>query len=383
MIRVAKLISAALFLLFISGILNSGYAQTPAARQTAQSILTTMDKNGDGKISKDEAHDDVKPYFDSLDANGDGSIDLKEAKTIADYANKAQGDQAKPVEKVTAKSMVASMDRNGDGKISKGEAPAQLAEYFDAIDANSDGAIDVEEAKVMADYANNQQSETQSKTMEFDPSEEATAEKLMAALDKNADGKISKEEAMGPIKDYFDSIDSNQDRSVDLKEARAGLEYSKQFGNTVTMGQIKNGTKSVAKNNPASDLDPEKAVAAMDKNGDGKISKDEAPEDLVLFFSNYDTNADGSIDKKESEAIVTYLKQLSPDSKKTAKQTPAEKVTAKSIMKGLDQNGDGKITKEEAPQQLKDAFGYVDTNKDGFIDLEEAQAMADYQNNQK
>ena len=43
-------------------------------------------------------------------------------------------------------------------------------------------------------------------------------------------------------------------------------------------------------------------------------------------------------------------------------------------------NCDGKITMEEAPEELKTGFDYIDTNGDGEIDRQEVQLMADYAN---
>ncbi len=50
-------------------------------------------------------------------------------------------------------------------------------------------------------------------------------------------------------------------------------------------------------------------------------------------------------------------------------------------MSQMDANGDGKIAMDEAPEQLKAAFGMVDANADGGIDLSEAQMIADFMNN--
>ncbi|MAV37965.1 MAG: hypothetical protein CMJ59_21205 [Planctomycetaceae bacterium] len=61
-----------------------------AQKVTAKQILTSMDANRDGKISKDEASEGLKPFFDGLDANKDGVIDLKEAQVIADFSNNQQ-----------------------------------------------------------------------------------------------------------------------------------------------------------------------------------------------------------------------------------------------------------------------------------------------------
>lgn len=61
--------------------------------------------------------------------------------------------------------------------------------------------------------------------------------------------------------------------------------------------------------------------------------------------------------------------------------TPASgSVTAEQLMSYMDMNGDGKITMEEAPEELKTGFDYIDTNGDGGIDAQEAQIMADYAN---
>ena len=47
----------------------------------------------------------------------------------------------------------------------------------------------------------------------------------------------------------------------------------------------------------------------------------------------------------------------------------------KSLMRG-DKNGDGKLSPEEIPPQIKDRFGSIDANKDGLIDQDELRAFA-------
>jgi Ca2+-binding EF-hand superfamily protein len=44
----------------------------------------------------------------------------------------------------------AHMDRDGDGQISKEEAPERLKERFDAVDTNRDGVLDKPELEVLA-----------------------------------------------------------------------------------------------------------------------------------------------------------------------------------------------------------------------------------------
>lgn len=128
---------------------------------TAKQIIDSMDKNGDGKISKDEASEDAKLFFADIDANSDGAIDLKEAEVMAKFHNEQHGAKEKPAPPqangITAKMIVQSMDKNSDGKIGKDEASAELKPYFSQFDANRDGVIDEKEAEPIAQYVNQQQ----------------------------------------------------------------------------------------------------------------------------------------------------------------------------------------------------------------------------------
>jgi hypothetical protein len=41
----------------------------------------------------------------------------------------------------------------------------------------------------------------------------------------------------------------------------------------------------------------------------------------------------------------------------------------------LDQDGDGKVSREEAPEPMRNFFDRMDSNSDGFIDKAEADAL--------
>jgi Ca2+-binding EF-hand superfamily protein len=235
------------------------------------------------------------------DAVARGEISREEAGMLrreiekaeaAELAKAATGTPA--TERVTAKQILSNLDKNGDGKISKGEASKDLKPFFEQVDANNDGAIDVKEAQVMADYQNNQQ---------------------------------------------------------------AGSTEPAPAGGPVTAKQI---------------------ISYMDKNGDGQITKNEASEDLKLFFEQYDVNKDGTIDLKETQALVKYVNREQFESSEPA---PAPgRVTAKQIISYMDKNNDGRITEDEASEELKPTFQFIDTNGDGAIDVKEARVMADYAN---
>ena len=50
-------------------------------------------------------------------------------------------------------------------------------------------------------------------------------------------------------------------------------------------------------------------LAQMDRNGDGKISKDEAPQRMQQRFDRFDTNGDGFIDSDEMEALRNRMQR--------------------------------------------------------------------------
>jgi len=105
-------------------------------------MFQNLDKNGDGKISKDEAPERLALNFDKFDANHDGFITLEEFKAaIPPGAGSPGGSGGSGGDVRRPAVMFQNLDKNGDGKISRDEAPERLALNFDKFDANKDGFI--------------------------------------------------------------------------------------------------------------------------------------------------------------------------------------------------------------------------------------------------
>lgn len=194
----------------------------------ANQIITYLDKNGDRKISKDEANAELKASFQSIDTSGDGFIDTKEAQVMMSFVNQSRDAAAKPefaFVPVTANQIIDSMDVNDDGQIGKSEATEDLRLYFADYDKNSDGSIDAVEARDIADHVN------RNRKAPIEPTNakpRVTAKQILQSLDKNGDGKINRGEASDDLKPHFDSIDANHDGSIDLTETKAIADYVNQ-----------------------------------------------------------------------------------------------------------------------------------------------------------
>jgi Ca2+-binding EF-hand superfamily protein len=122
--------------------------------------------------------------------------------------------------------MLDRFDTNKDGKISKEEAKGKLAENFDRLDVNKDGFLDKDELRRAARVMVANQAKGENAKPGPNPNRQANiaAAKDFDALDRNADGRLSREELKGTeFADHFDEMDTNKDGTIDQKEFRTYL----------------------------------------------------------------------------------------------------------------------------------------------------------------
>ena len=109
---------------------------------------------------------------------------------------------------------------------------------------------------------------------------------------------------------------------------------------------------------------------ALDTNGDGQISRDEAKGHAWLEknFDQIDTNHDGQLSKDE---LAAWHKAH----KGEMREKMAQRFDAK--FKAADKDGDGALTKEEAQAgmpRLAKNFDQIDANHDGKVTEDEIRA---------
>lgn len=102
---------------------------------------------------------------------------------------------------------------------------------------------------------------------------------------------------------------------------------------------------------------------AIDADKDGKITQEEIAAHRAAEFAAADTNGDGQLGAEELQA-------------KMLKQMIAERATQ--MIENMDDDGNGSLSAEEMREgPLARSFARIDTDNDGLVSREEAQAAAE------
>ncbi|MCB1244899.1 MAG: EF-hand domain-containing protein [Verrucomicrobiales bacterium] len=180
-------------------------------------LFGMADKNGDGKITQDEAGERWE-RLGKLDANGDKSVSMEEFGKIAGRfggpggpGSPGEGGRGNPGE------MFARADKNNDGKIGKEEVPAELWERMSRLDKNSDGFITKDE--LPAPGAGGPGVAGRPGAPGAGPGA------MFGQMDKNSDGKIAKDEVNNPeMWTRLLKADDNGDGLISQEELKASYE---------------------------------------------------------------------------------------------------------------------------------------------------------------
>ena len=100
-------------------------------------------------------------------------------------------------------------------------------------------------------------------------------------------------------------------------------------------------------------------------NGDGVVTRDEAPDPIKTRFDRIEANADGMLEADELSDVGR------------GRQGGAAAVSPTTRILQFDANGDGLIGADEMPERMAQMFARFDTSGDGVIDEKELAAMVD------
>jgi Ca2+-binding EF-hand superfamily protein len=187
-------------------------------------------------------------------------------------------------------------------------------------------------------------------------------------MDKDGDKAISKEEA-GERWERLGKLDKDGDGKVTAQEMMAARPGGKGEPGKGAPGKGKGepgkGAPGKGKGEPGKGAPGKGAPGEMfkraDKNGDGKLTKDEVPEQAWARLSRLDKDGDDAVSQEEAKAG-------GPPGGPKGKGKGGE------FLKRADKNGDGAISKDEVPEQAWERLGKMDKNNDGSVSKEEMEA---------
>jgi Ca2+-binding EF-hand superfamily protein len=124
-------------------------------------------------------------------------------------------------------------------------------------------------------------------------------------------------------------------------------------------------------------LTPEKFIERFDKNKDSMLSKDEVPPFVAKGFEKFDANGDGMLNRDEVAVMLPVLRKLMAAAGKGPPLGKTADEIVENLLKTMDADMDGKISRKEAKGRLAEDFDKVDTNKDGYLDRKELRVLAE------
>lgn len=265
------------------------------------------DENGDGKVTNQELSAAMAARFATIDANQDGQLTTEE---LAAMRGKRQGER------------LAEIDADGDGAISRDEAPPRMQRHFDQVDADGDGKVTAGELR--EGWGKHRRGK-------------GKAGQAMH-LDTDGDGLVSADEFAKRAFRWFERADGDGDGEVTLAELSA-MPRGKhgRHGRRGGMGSGQRGFMA-------------KHLLAADADQDGQITKAEAEAFKAAKFDELDQNRDGVLSDAERP-----------------RRRGGNRAGLPGRMHRADADGDGQVTKAEFVAGSTRWFDRLDADGDGVI----------------
>ncbi len=272
-----------------------------AADADSLALFDRLDANHDGQLTTDEVPAEkerlLKRLLRTADADHDGKLSQQEFVAGLSAPPVERSKDSSPTENrglpgMNSEVAFRRLDANGDGRVTSDEIPAErrenVSKLIERADTDADGAMSREEFDKIRPLAGRRRPAATETSAAANEASAAAA--VFAALDADGDGSLSAEE---------------------IAKAPQSLAALDKDGNgTIAFAEIQQPQPPlamVAKPGP----DPARIwqrLLMADKDGDGRLSAEEAPERLQRNFERVDTNKDGFVEESEFKSSVARMR---------------------------------------------------------------------------
>lgn len=298
--------------------------------------------------------------------------------------------------------LFSRLDSNTDGQLVQSEIPEEHTALFRRLvrigDEDGDGKLALSEFEV--GLTNNRPEKAVTEKI---PNELPGADALLlmlAWMDRNADLSIAENEVpakLKPLYDQFVSLMNRPDNSglpvpqLRQQAGRYGV-MAQRFANRqnidievelalLTDAQWQYVERLQEPLRPGAMMgNRENAAAAfsqLDTNGDGKVALEELSpplaERLAAMWERADRDQDRELSEQEFMAVRDRLAAL----QNARDGQPRKRQGVRQLMNRADRDGDGKLSREEAPPRLANRFDSLDQNGDNQLSGEELTAATE------
>lgn len=417
-------------------VLTCSISATAQDADSPADLFKTLDANNDGKLVADEIPAEQVRFFERLvrlgDADSNGELTRSEftKATTDSVAGGSPADNSRARRpgnpQFDGREFFSRLDRNGDGKLSRNELPEQIAERLGpAFEKLGKDALTLEEfQQLRQNMERGGANQPGNRVGQFgNPTE------VFKRLDADGDGRLTigeaPEQGRRMVAAILERSGKGRDGSLTLQEFEAAVE---RFNRDSPNGRPQDGQRKNREDASGSNDSDRRSMQRtdgnrpgyggpaflriLDANQDGKLTRDELANAVVLI-ERLDQNKDGALEPRElfggprAESMDRPRRESDRNSSNRPRRPESEQAAnsssepesstrpqtrqdrrprngnAEQIFKQVDRNSDGRISRDEAPDRMKQNFDRLDSNSDGSVSIEELRQAFDRFRNQK